>query len=113
MQVQGSAHQKRYTESPLPLYRAALLNPSPYMYYYHFGDFHVVGIARNLVRQEQTDLGQKVTIRLAGGTRPRAASPEADKAVEIESTTPKERAEHVMLIDLARNDMAASPKPAA
>ena len=109
MQVQvGQRIKKRYTESPLSLYRALRsLNPSPYMYYYHFGDFHVVGASPEiLVRQEQTPEGQKVTIRPLAGTRPRGATPEQDKAVEQELVNdPKERAEHVMLIDLARNDI--------
>jgi len=109
MQVQvGQRIQKRYTESPLSLYRALRsLNPSPYMYYYHFGDFHVVGASPEiLVRQEHTDEGQKVTIRPLAGTRPRGATPEKDKATEVELVNdPKERAEHVMLIDLARNDI--------
>ncbi len=109
MQVQvGQRIKKRYTESPLSLYRALRsLNPSPYMYYYHFGDFHVVGASPEiLVRQERTAEGQKITIRPLAGTRPRGASPEADKAAEVELVNdPKERAEHVMLIDLARNDI--------
>lgn len=59
-----------------------------------------------LVRQEQTPEGQKVTIRPLAGTRPRGATPEQDKAAELELINdPKERAEHVMLIDLARNDI--------
>jgi anthranilate synthase component I len=114
MQVQvGQRIKKRYTESPLSLYRAVRsLNPSPYMYYYHFGDFHVVGASPEiLVRQEQTPEGQKITIRPLAGTRPRAATPEADKAIEQELINdPKERAEHVMLIDLARNDIGRIAK---
>ncbi len=114
MQVQvGQRIKKRYTESPLSLYRALRsLNPSPYMYYYHFGDFHVVGASPEiLVRQEQVTLPdqpeqQKITIRPLAGTRPRGATPEIDKQVEQELINdPKERAEHVMLIDLARNDI--------
>ncbi len=109
MQVQvGQRIHKRYTQSPLSLYRALRsLNPSPYMYYYHFGDFHVVGASPEiLVRQEKTPEGQKITIRPLAGTRPRGATPEADKATEVELINdPKERAEHVMLIDLARNDI--------
>lgn len=109
MQVQvGQRIKKRYTESPLSLYRALRsLNPSPYMYYYHFGDFHVVGASPEiLVRQEHTPEGQKITIRPLAGTRPRGATPELDKATETELVNdPKERAEHVMLIDLARNDI--------
>ena len=118
MQVQvGQRLKKRYTESPLSLYRALRsLNPSPYMYYYHLGDFHVVGASPEiLVRLEQINatgdaakskVGRKVTIRPLAGTRPRGATPELDKAIEQELIQdPKERAEHVMLIDLARNDI--------
>ena len=141
MQVQvGQCIKKRYTESPLSLYRALRsLNPSPYMYYYHFGDFHVVGASPEiLVRLEQTEEGpsgagpsqgasapsggsepraagsvgaRKVTIRPLAGTRPRGATPERDKAAEVELVNdPKERAEHVMLIDLARNDIGRIAK---
>ena len=114
MQVQvGQRIKKRYTESPLSLYRALRsLNPSPYMYFYNFGDFHVVGASPEiLVRQEHTPEGQKVTIRPLAGTRPRGATPEKDKATEAELLAdPKERAEHVMLIDLARNDIGRIAK---
>ncbi len=114
MQVQvGQRIKKRYTESPLSLYRALRsLNPSPYMYFYNFGDFHVVGASPEiLVRQEHTPEGQKVTIRPLAGTRPRGATPEQDKATEAELLAdPKERAEHVMLIDLARNDIGRIAK---
>ncbi|MBS0506710.1 MAG: anthranilate synthase component I [Proteobacteria bacterium] len=114
MQVQvGQRIHKRYTESPLSLYRALRsLNPSPYMYYYHFGDFQVVGASPEiLVRQEAVEQGTKVTIRPLAGTRPRGATPEKDKAAELElMNDPKERAEHVMLIDLARNDIGRIAK---
>jgi anthranilate synthase component 1 len=114
MQVQvGQRIKKRYTESPLSLYRALRsLNPSPYMYFYNFGDFHVVGASPEiLVRQEQTEQGAKVIIRPLAGTRPRGATPELDKAAEHELINdPKERAEHVMLIDLARNDIGRIAK---
>ena len=109
MQVQvGQRLKKRYTESPLSLYRALRsLNPSPYMYFYDMGEFQIVGASPEiLVRQEHTPEGQKVTIRPLAGTRPRGATPEQDKALEAElSADPKERAEHLMLIDLARNDI--------
>jgi anthranilate synthase component 1 len=109
MQVQvGQRIKKRFTQSPLSLYRALRsLNPSPYMYYYHFGDFHVVGASPEiLVRQESVEEGTKITIRPLAGTRPRGATPDKDKAAEQELLAdPKERAEHVMLIDLARNDI--------
>ncbi|MCS4511849.1 anthranilate synthase component I [Xylophilus ampelinus] len=115
MQVQvGQRIKKRYTEAPLSLYRALRsLNPSPYMYYYNFGDdMHVVGASPEiLVRQETAVDGQKITIRPLAGTRPRGPTPDADKAAEIELVNdPKERAEHVMLIDLARNDIGRIAK---
>lgn len=121
MQVQvGQRIKKPYHAAPLSLYRALRsLNPSPYMYYYNLSgtcaqagaDFHVVGASPEiLVRQERVQVdgeeAQKVTIRPLAGTRPRGASPEADRAAEAELIAdPKERAEHVMLIDLARNDI--------
>jgi anthranilate synthase component 1 len=109
MQVQiGQRLKKRYTESPLSLYRALRsLNPSPYMYFYDMGEFQIVGASPEiLVRQEATPEGAKVTIRPLAGTRPRGATPEQDKALEAElASDPKERAEHLMLIDLARNDI--------
>jgi anthranilate synthase component I len=109
MQVQiGQRLKMRYTESPLSLYRALRsLNPSPYMYFYDMGDFQIVGASPEiLVRQEHTALGQKVTIRPLAGTRPRGATPEQDLALEAElRSDPKEHAEHLMLIDLARNDI--------
>src|SRR6476659_7311299 len=114
MQVQiGQRLAKRYTESPLSLYRALRsLNPSPYMYFYDMGGFQIVGASPEiLVRQEDTPEGPKVTIRPLAGTRPRGATPEQDKALEPElSNDPKERAEHVMLIDLARNDIGRIAK---
>ena len=115
MQVQvGQRIKNRYTESPLSLFRALrALNPSPYMFFYNMGDFHVVAASPEiLVRQESMANGeQKVTIRPLAGTRPRASSPEADKAAEVAlMADPKERAEHVMLIDLARNDIGRIAK---
>ena len=114
MQVQiGQRLSKRYTESPLSLYRALRsLNPSPYMYFYDMGDFQIVGASPEiLVRHEQTPEGAKVTIRPLAGTRPRGATPELDKALEVElKADPKERAEHLMLIDLARNDIGRIAK---
>ncbi len=112
--VIGQRLEKRFTASPLSLYRALRsLNPSPYMYYYDLGDHHVVGSSPEiLVRQEHNaEGGETVTIRPIAGTRPRGATPEADVANERELLAdPKERAEHVMLIDLARNDIGRIAK---
>ncbi len=114
MQVQiGQRLKKRYTASPLSLYRALrTLNPSPYMYYYDLGDFHIVGASPEiLVRQEHSAEGEKIIIRPIAGTRPRGATPEKDIEMERELLDdPKERAEHVMLIDLARNDIGRIAK---
>ncbi len=114
MQVQiGQRLKKRYTESPLSLYRALRsLNPSPYMYFYDMGDFQIVGASPEiLVRHEHTPEGDKITIRPLAGTRPRGTSPENDKTTEADLLAdPKERAEHLMLIDLARNDIGRIAK---
>jgi anthranilate synthase component 1 len=109
MQVQiGQVLRKQFRDSPLTLYRALRsINPSPYMYLYNFGDFHVVGASPEiLVRQERRPDGDRITIRPLAGTRPRGGTPEQDDAIAQELLAdPKERAEHVMLIDLARNDI--------
>ncbi len=109
MQVQvGQCLRKPYAHSPLSLYRALRsINPSPYMYYYDFGAFQVVGASPEiLVRQEDSPEGSKVTIRPIAGTRRRGLSPQQDQALADELLAdPKERAEHLMLIDLARNDI--------
>lgn len=114
MQVQiGQRIRKPYVDSPLSLYRALRsLNPSPYMYFYNFGDMQIVGASPEiLVRNETTTptaegSNKKVTIRPLAGTRPRGATPEHDGELARELLAdPKEIAEHVMLIDLARNDI--------
>ncbi len=93
-----------FPASPLSLYRALRgLNPSPYMFYYDMGDHHVVGASPEiLVRLE----GNTVTVRPIAGTRPRGKTPQqdADLAQEL-LADPKELAEHLMLIDLGRNDV--------
>jgi anthranilate synthase component 1 len=105
MQVQISQRlSRRYDGEPLALYRALrTLNPSPYMFFFDFGDFQVVGASPEiLVRLE----GGLVTLRPIAGTRRRGATPEEDEALAGELLAdPKERAEHVMLIDLGRNDV--------
>jgi anthranilate synthase component 1 len=105
MQVVLSQRLSRpFAAPPLSLYRALRsLNPSPYMFYYDFGDFHVVGASPEiLVRKE----GATVTLRPIAGTRPRGATREADEQLAAELLAdPKEIAEHVMLVDLGRNDV--------
>ncbi|MCR4146326.1 anthranilate synthase component I [Alcaligenes faecalis] len=118
MQVQiGQVITKPFRDSPLSLYRALRsLNPSPYMYFWNFDDFQVVGASPEiLVRQEEHRQDgrnmERVTIRPLAGTRKRGATPEADAALAAElKSDPKERAEHLMLIDLARNDIGRIAK---
>ena len=95
---------KPYNTSPLSLYRALRnLNPSPYLFYYHFGGFYVVGTSPEiLVRLE----GETVTVRPIAGTRPRGETTQEDLILAADLLAdPKERAEHVMLMDLGRNDI--------
>jgi anthranilate synthase component 1 len=92
-----------YRSAPIDLYRALRsLNPSPYLYYLNLGDHHVVGSSPEiLVRLED----EAVTVRPIAGTRPRGKTPEHDLELERELLSdPKELAEHLMLIDLGRND---------
>jgi len=89
---------------PLNVYRTLrCLNPSPYMYYLNLDDFHIVGSSPEiLVRLE----AQKMTVRPIAGTRPRGRDEAEDLSLEQELLDdPKERAEHLMLIDLGRNDV--------
>ncbi|PPC93744.1 MAG: anthranilate synthase component I [Methylotenera sp.] len=93
-----------FSAPPLSLYRALRsLNPSPYMFYYDMGDHHVVGASPEiLVRLENGT----VTARPIAGTRPRGKTREQDIALSVELLAdPKERAEHVQLMDLGRNDV--------
>jgi anthranilate synthase component 1 len=93
-----------FPASPLSLYRALRsINPSPYMFYYDMGDHHVVGSSPEiLVRLE----GDTVTVRPIAGTRPRGRTPQKDAELAEELLAdPKELAEHLMLIDLGRNDI--------
>jgi len=92
-----------FQSRPLDLYRALRgLNPSPYMYFMDLDDFHIVGSSPEiLVRLEDGE----VTVRPIAGTRRRGYTDEEDKALEAELLAdPKELAEHLMLIDLGRND---------
>jgi anthranilate synthase component 1 len=110
--VVGQRISKQYADAPLSLYRALrTLNPSPYMYFYDFGDHQIVGSSPEiLVRSEDrvTPQGTRriVALRPIAGTRPRGGTPEQDAVLAAElMADPKERAEHLMLIDLARNDI--------
>src|SRR3546814_3828550 len=113
MQVQvGQVIAKPFRDSPLALYRSLRsLNPSPYMYDWNFDNFQVVGSSPEiLVRQEIVTEEERqkniITIRPLAGTRKRGATPAEDLQLAEKLTSyPKERAEHVMLIYLARNDL--------
>ena len=105
MQVQISQRTtRRFDPPPIALYRALRgLNPSPYMFYFDFSDHHVVGASPEILVRLSGDM---VTVRPIAGTRPRGATPEDDARIADELLAdPKERAEHVMLIDLGRNDV--------
>jgi anthranilate synthase component 1 len=114
MQVQfGQRLTREFTAKPIALYRALrTLNPSPYMFFFNLRDLHIVSASPEiLVRVEPEDgsvagSGKRVTIRPLAGTRRRGKTPEEDRQLADELLAdPKERAEHVMLIDLARNDI--------
>jgi len=93
-----------FTLPPFSLYRALRrTNPSPYLYFLDFGNFAVAGSSPEILVKVSND---KVNIRPIAGTRHRGATPHEDKALEEELLTdPKERAEHLMLLDLGRNDV--------
>ncbi len=93
-----------FESSPLDLYRALRsLNPSPYMYYMNLDDFYIVGSSPEILVHLEDDM---VTVRPLAGTRPRGKNDEHDKLLEQELLAdPKECAEHLMLIDLGRNDI--------
>jgi anthranilate synthase component I len=92
-----------FAAPPLDLYRALRgLNPSPYMYYLDLGDFHIVGSSPEILTRLEDGV---VTVRPIAGTRRRGYTEAEDRALEAELLAdPKELAEHLMLIDLGRND---------
>ena len=98
-----------FAEPTLSLYRALRrLNPSPFLFHLDFGDFAVVGSSPEILVRVR---GDTVTIRPIAGTRPRGATPAEDKALAEELLAdPKERAEHLMLLDLGRNDVGRVAK---
>ncbi len=93
-----------FRAAPLDLYRALRgLNPSPYMYFLNLGDFHIIGSSPEILARLEDGL---LTVRPIAGTRQRGATEEQDQALEAELLAdPKELAEHLMLIDLGRNDV--------
>ncbi|MBI3561564.1 MAG: anthranilate synthase component I [Gammaproteobacteria bacterium] len=93
-----------FAARPIDLYRALRsVNPSPYMFYLDLGDFHIVGSSPEILVRLEDDV---VTVRPIAGTRPRGANESEDLLLECELLAdPKELAEHLMLIDLGRNDV--------
>jgi len=93
-----------FRQPPFALYRSLRrTNPSPFMFYFNFGGFQVIGASPEILVRV---MGGEVTIRPIAGTRPRGATPEEDRANEAELLAdPKEQAEHLMLLDLGRNDV--------
>ena len=98
-----------FTLPPFSLYRALRrTNPSPFLYFLDFGDFAIAGSSPEILVRVR---GEVVTIRPIAGTRPRGATPHEDKALEEELLAdPKECAEHLMLLDLGRNDVGRVAK---
>jgi anthranilate synthase component 1 len=102
--VPSQRFERKVTAEPFEIYRALrLINPSPYMYFLRCGDTTVVGASPEvMVRLEEG----RIDLRPIAGTRRRGATEEEDKALEQELLAdPKERAEHIMLVDLGRNDV--------
>jgi anthranilate synthase component 1 len=93
-----------FPRDPFALYRSLRrTNPSPFLFFLDFGDFHLAGSSPEILVRLRDG---KITIRPIAGTRPRGATPEEDRALEEELVNdPKERAEHLMLLDLGRNDV--------
>ncbi len=98
-----------YTGDPFALYRSLrLINPSPYMAYFHFHDWQIIGSSPEVMVKAEHNLGGATvaTVRPIAGTRPRGKTAEEDAALAEELLLdPKEIAEHVMLVDLGRNDL--------
>ena len=111
IQVVNSQRFSRQTEAPpFEIYRALRsVNPSPYMYFLHMDDFHIVGAAIETVAQVEDGV---VATHPIAGTRPRGATPKEDAQLEEElRTSIKQRAEHIMLVDLGRNDIGRVSVP--
>ena len=111
IQVVNSQRFSRQTEAPpFEIYRALRsVNPSPYMYFLHMDGFHIVGAAIETVAQVEDGI---VATHPIAGTRPRGATPDEDARWEEElRTSIKQRAEHIMLVDLGRNDIGRVSVP--
>ncbi|MET4684591.1 anthranilate synthase component I [Brevundimonas faecalis] len=99
-----------WSQDPFAFYRSLRRgNPSPYLFFLDYVDFQLAGSSPEILVRLKDG---RVTIRPLAGTRPRGATPELDKALEVELLAdPKERAEHLMLLDLGRNDVGRVSSP--
>jgi anthranilate synthase component 1 len=100
--------EAQVSQSPLELYRSLrMVNPSPYMAFFDFGDWQLIGSSPEvMVQAEPAAHGIQASLRPIAGTRPRGQTPLEDRELEVDLLAdPKERAEHVMLVDLGRNDL--------
>ena len=107
--VLSQRFESNFSLPPFALYRALRrVNPAPFLYFLNFGEYAIVGSSPEILVRARDN---KVTIRPIAGTRPRGATPHEDKALELELLAdPKERAEHLMLLDLGRNDVGRVAK---
>ena len=98
-----------FTLPPFAMYRALRrINPSPFMFFFNYGEFQIIGASPEILVRL---MDNEVTIRPIAGTRKRGATPEEDKALELDLLAdPKELAEHLMLLDLGRNDVGRVAK---
>ena len=107
--VPSQRWSQEFSLPPFSFYRALRrTNPSPFMFFFNFGDFQIAGSSPEILVRV---FGNQVTIRPIAGTRPRGSDPESDQALEAELLADeKERAEHLMLLDLGRNDVGRVAK---
>ena len=100
---------QEFTLPPFAMYRALRrVNPSPFMFFFNYGEFQIIGASPEILVRL---MDNEVTIRPIAGTRKRGATPEEDKALELDLLAdPKELAEHLMLLDLGRNDVGRVAK---
>ena len=106
--------ETKVQQTPLELYRSLrMVNPSPYMAFFDFGDWQLIGSSPEvMVQAEPAADGVHAGLRPIAGTRPRGRSPLEDRELEADLLAdPKERAEHVMLVDLGRNDLGRVCQP--
>ena len=107
--VLSQRFEAKLSKKPIDIYKKLrVTNPSPFMFFFNFGDFQVIGASPEILVRV---FDNEITIRPIAGTRPRGKTPEEDKALEVELLNDKkELAEHLMLLDLGRNDVGRVSK---